>query len=81
MRVPQSAPVAETDARRLPRSRWVHKLLALEVGGTFTAPVENRATLAGHASKWGPRRGRKFRIRRLLRRDGRVTDILIERVA
>lgn len=70
-----------TDGRRNPRSRHVKRLLALDVGGYFLEDIKYRATIASHAVKWGERVGRRFRLRRLLRPDGEVRQVRIERVA
>lgn len=68
------------DARRRPKSALAERLLALDVGGYFLAPVGQRATYSGLMTRWAARSGRRWKMRRMLRRDGTVKQVRIERI-
>ena len=63
-----AAPLGESafpDLRKRPRSPYAARLSALEVGGTFRAPMRHRARLSVLATVWGRKLGRKFRTSKL----------------
>lgn len=68
--------IASPDRRRGPRSRYALRLIRLEIGGTMTAPLVDRALVATTAIKWGRVLERKFKTRKVS-----AKRVLIERVA
>lgn len=53
------------DRRKGPKSRWARRIVALEVGEHFTAPLAERNLIANLAHQWGGKLGRTFKTTRI----------------
>jgi hypothetical protein len=65
----ERAPRALLDGSRGPRSPYAVALNRLEVGQSFVAPLEKRATISAMAWWYGERLKRKFQTRKV---DGKL---------
>lgn len=66
---------ASPDRRFGPRSRYALRLIGLDVGEGFTAPLVDRALVATTAIKWGRVHGRRYRTRKVSHERFRVERV------